>query len=199
VAQCPEGQAANSTSDNDDFKKNCVACEDNTPFADHTAHKCVAECPVGAVGNAGTGDCDECTDDQFADHEAKECKASADDCPDGSTANDDGNNCDHTCKDEDVGLYFDASEDDNGEAVGCVKTCPEGQTPGDGGAYKVCTDCAEGKYADHEAHECVDECPEGYTANSTSGDCEADGDGDESGDGMLGADGDESGEGFLQQ
>jgi len=132
VATCPAGYAGN-----DD--KDCEQCEGDTPYADHVAHLCVAECPKGAVGDADTNECVACDKGKFADHDAKECIASGEDCPDGSTANADDNNCDHTCEDEEVGLFFDNAKDDNDNAVGCVKKCPAGQTPDEGGVYKVCT------------------------------------------------------------
>eukprot|EP00658_Telonema_sp_P-2_P079321 TRINITY_DN762_c0_g1_i1.p1 TRINITY_DN762_c0_g1~~TRINITY_DN762_c0_g1_i1.p1 ORF type:complete len:755 (-),score=142.77 TRINITY_DN762_c0_g1_i1:79-2343(-) len=165
VTECPSGQTPGSDG------KNCKDCDAGL-YADHVAHKCVEECPAGSTpGPPGEGqpgqvevdvenkDCQPCESGKFADHAEAVCRA---ECP---------------------------AERRYNDGKDCRTRCPSGQTPGapsnehgvaDAGQtadnqsedHTVCAACAEGKFADHDAHVCVDKCPDGQVPDANQ-DCVA--------------------------
>ena len=174
VDTCGAGFAGNATSND------CEKCVGDTPYADHTAHTCVAECPSGSVGTLnGTerfGSCDACAESEYADHHKQKCVAGDTDCPAGSNPRDSNHNCDHSCTAaaNSNALYWDDSDDPDSDdevplKVGCVSKCPSGHAPK--GAYKVCTQCADATFADHEVHACIETCQTGYTGNTETQEC----------------------------
>ena len=70
-------------------------CTGDTPYADHVAHQCVAECASGHEIKGGSSaeskDCQPCEVGQFADHVGHVCNL---ECTSGYVKNEETNNCD---------------------------------------------------------------------------------------------------------
>jgi len=95
-ATCPSGKAAGQGT-TVAAQKDCTTCPTGK-FADHEAHACVTSCPTGKAGGEGHDtnsrkDCTACGPGRYADHRKHACVSEAHDCPGGTTANNQTNDC----------------------------------------------------------------------------------------------------------
>ena len=159
---CPPGSM--SDDENNDCKRLCPPDGDITTKVndlwDSTANEtgvCVDECEAGFSPMTFYKVCTACGTEEFSDHDDRVCQSAAADCPTGSTADDQTNDCQHTCPPNNPTqkhlIYFDSA------AFACVAACPQGMI--NAGAYAKCSACLGATYADHTMNTCVERCPPG--------------------------------------
>lgn len=184
AASCPLGavQKSRDSSGAGEYDLfDCKKCGFEDPdetvhlYADRPGKACVVQCPAGAVQSVvnETYECSYCDDAMYADHEAELCLTNgpADECPPGSAAHDESNDCKAKCPPEDEADQHKTSWDIAADA--CVDECQPGLVPMTW--YHVCTACNHDEFADHDAKKCQSvesDCPAGSTADAGTNDCQ---------------------------